>query len=349
MAVVTALGAAWSASADTVLWVHGATAGDIPLADVMKRVPPGYTLREVEYSAGLWPWTGLTTKSGAQSIAEGVVALDRELRQTAGQGQTLVIGESLGSMVVDQELRELAARNDGPDPATVRFEVIADPARPGGLLSYLPIGMYEPLTGTTTQAVPETRYDVSVIKLQYDGMASWPDRPWHLLSVANAVAGGVVYHGTDHYGIAAQAIMNGQIPPEDITSVVNARGGVTTTYTVQQKPALPHLLEPIFPQPVEQIDKVLTPLINRGYSALTADAGPHLGSGYVLLGKDDQPLFRGSPCPKTSEATPPRLPVRALAQSPAAATAMRHPGGPPRSGVRAASATRPQAGATVKR
>jgi hypothetical protein len=58
----------------------------------------------------------------------------------------------------------------------VRFQVIAAPGRPGGLLSYLPAGAYEPLTGTRIKPVPETPYDVTVIKLQYDALASWPDR-----------------------------------------------------------------------------------------------------------------------------------------------------------------------------
>ena len=58
--MVVAVGAAplivaQDAAADTVLWVHGATVSEIPGPDVLRRVPPGYTLQEVEYPAGLWP------------------------------------------------------------------------------------------------------------------------------------------------------------------------------------------------------------------------------------------------------------------------------------------------------
>jgi hypothetical protein len=294
--LVAAIGAAalviaQESAADTVLWVHGAAAGEIPTSDVLRRVPPGYTLQEVDYPAGLWPWTGLTTATGAQAIASGVPALDAAIRAVAGQGQTLVIGESLGSLVVDQELRNLAGRADAPDPASVRFEVIAAPGRPGGLFSYLPVDSYEPLTGTHTKPVPETSYDVAVLKLQYDGIASWPDRPWHLLAVLNALAGGIVYHGTDHYGNAAQDVINGRVPTDNVTTVTNSAGGVTTTYSVQQKPALLHLLEPVFPNSVAALDRVLTPAINLGYSALTPDAGPHLAPGGALVGTDGTPVF----------------------------------------------------------
>jgi hypothetical protein len=301
---------AQGASADTALWVHGATRSDIPESVVLNRVPPGYTLQEVDYPGGLWPWTGLTTTTGAQSIAVGVPALDEAIYALQGQGRTLVIGESLGSLVVDQEMRNLAGRPDAPDPATLSFQVVADPSRPGGLISYLPVGAYDLITGTVIKPVPETPYDVTVIKLQYDAIASWPDRPWHLLSVLNAILGGILYHGTDHYSIAAQAVINGQVPAENIRTSVNSLGGVTTTYTVQQKPAFLHLLEPYFPSAVAEINKVLTPLVNLGYSELTPDAGPHLAPGGQLVGKDGKPVFQLQPRTGGVNSDSPVRPIR---------------------------------------
>lgn len=292
VASAAALVLAPAATADTALWVQGASAVEIPLAEVLSRVPPGYSLQKVDYPAGLWPWTGLTSSTGAQSIAAGVPALEQAIQAVQGQGHTLVIGESLGSLVVDEELRSLAGRADAPDPTSVSFEVIADPSRPGGLLSYLPVGAYEPLTGTVTKPVPETAYPVTVIKLQYDAVASWPDRPWHLLSVVNALAGGILYHGTDHYDAAARDVMNGRVPAEYISTAVNSQGGTTTTYAVQQNPALFHLLEPVFPEAVAAANKALTPILNLGYSELTPDAGPHLAPGGRLVDKEGQPIWR---------------------------------------------------------
>ncbi len=279
------------ASSDTALWVRGASRVDIPIDDVLMRVPPGYSLERIDYPAGLWPWTGLDTATGAQSIAVGVPILDAAMQAAQGQGQTLVIGESLGSLVVDQQLRELTARPDAPDPATVRVLVIAPPGRPGGLLSYLPVGAYEALTGTTIKPVPETPYDVTVLKLQYDAIANWPDRPWHLLAVLNAIAGGIYFHASENYSEYAQDIVNGRTPPGTVTTTVNSQGGVTTTYTVQQTPALLYPLEPIFPEAVAAVNKVLTPIINLGYSELTPDAGPHLAPGGQLVDMSGTPVF----------------------------------------------------------
>jgi hypothetical protein len=174
------------------------------------------------------------------------------------------------------------------------------------------------LTGGATQAPPETPYNVTVIKLQYDGIASWPDRPWHLLADLNALVGAMVYHGTDHYGLAAQQVINNEIPPENITTSVNSQGGVTTTYTVQQKPALVHLLEPYFPKAVEELDKVLTPIINLGYSELTPDAGLHLAPGGRLVNSDGTPVIgTGHPAPQTASTSAKALNAASKPASPA--------------------------------
>ena len=281
-----------SASADTAIWVHGAMpqGAELSLSDVLRRVPEGYTLQQVDYPAGLWPWTGLTSATGSRSIAAGVPKLDSAIRTALGHGKVLVIGESLGSLVVDQELRNLATDPNAPDPAQVRFEVIADPTRPGGLFSYVPIGSFVLLTDQTSQPVAETPYDVAVIKLQYDGVASWPDRPWNIAADLNALAGGIIYHGTDHYGLAAQQIMNNEVPAQDIRTTVNSRGGTTTTSTIQQTPALPHLLEPFFPKFIAAVDTELNQLINQGYSELYPDAGPHLAPGGQLVNSDGTPV-----------------------------------------------------------
>lgn len=283
-------GSAW---ANTAIWVQGATpAGtQIPIEEVMKRVPPGYTLQEIDYPHGLWPWTGLFSATGAASIAAGVPALDLAIRSAlaADPGQVLVIGESLGSMVVDQELRNLST---APKLDRLTFEAIGDPGRPGGLVSYTPYGLPVALTlFTVSQPVPVTPYNVSVLKLNYDGIASWPDRPWHLLADLNAILGALFYHGSEDYGNVAQQVINGTFPAADTTTTVNAAGGVTTTYTAQLQPALTHLLEPVLPQAVAVLNKYLTPIINLGYSQFTPDAGPHLAPGGTLVRKNGDPVF----------------------------------------------------------
>jgi hypothetical protein len=50
-----------------------------------------------------------------------------------------------------------------------------------------------------SQPVPLTPYNVIVVTNQYDGLSNFPDRPWHLLAVANAVVGASVYHNVPTY------------------------------------------------------------------------------------------------------------------------------------------------------
>jgi len=322
-ALTAALITAPSAGADTVIWIHGAMprGAELSTSDVMRRVPDGYTLQEVDYPAGLWPWTGLTSPTGTQSISAGVPKLDAAIRDAATTGKVLVIGESLGSLVVEQELRALAVDPTAPDPSQVRFEVIADPARPGGLFSYLPVGNFVLLTDQTAKPIAETPYDVSVIKLQYDGVASWPDRPWNLAADLNALAGGIIYHGTDHYGLAAQQVLHNEVPAQNISTAVNSRGGVTTTYTIQQTPALPHLLEPYFPKLIAAMDTELNQLINQGYSELTPTGGPHLAPGGSLVHSDGTPaVIKDSTPPKRPHATAKRAPKATRAGARADAT-----------------------------
>ncbi|AKK28047.1 PE-PPE domain-containing protein [Mycobacterium sp. EPa45] len=300
--------------ADTAIWVPGAGAAGSPNWDVMRRVPPGYTLEELDYPDGLWPWTGLASATGAHSIDAGAPLLDKMINTALAQGKVMVIGESLGSLVVDEELRKLANDPAAPDPSQLQFMVIADPSRPGGLFSYLPTGSPELLTGAVTEPIPVTGYDITVVKLQYDAIASTPDRPWHLLADLNAIAGAAVYHGTDHYGRAAQMVLNGEVPADNITTSKNSMGGTTTTYTIQQTPALTHLLEPLFPQSVAVLDKILTPMIALGYSELTPDAGPHLGPGGGLVDRNGRAVpDRGhSARPTLVSPTRQRMPSRAV-------------------------------------
>jgi hypothetical protein len=70
---------------------------------------------------------------------------------------------------------------------------------------------------------------VIVVTNQYDGLSNFPDRPWHLLAVANAIVGASVYHNVPSYTQAFETVVNGQVPDEYVTTTVNAKGGVTTT------------------------------------------------------------------------------------------------------------------------
>ena len=78
--------------------------------------------------------------------------------------------------------------------------IVADPLRPGGILSGLPAGLLLPILDYTTRSVPDSQYDIVVLKQEYDGIADFPDRPWNLLADANALAGIVYLHFREHDG-----------------------------------------------------------------------------------------------------------------------------------------------------
>jgi PE-PPE domain len=71
----------------------------------------------------------------------------------------------------------------------------------------------------------------------------------------------------------------------EVSSVTDSAGGTITTYMIPS-PTLPMLLplEQIgVPQPiVNNLNSVLQPIVNDGYSSLTPDAGPYFSGGSLV-------------------------------------------------------------------
>jgi hypothetical protein len=287
-AAALAVVVAASAHADTAIYVDGMT-DTVPDAVAKLLVPAGYTFERVDYPAEAWPFTGRSSGTAGKSIAVGVPALDDMIRAAvaAHDGPVVVTGVSLGAMVVEQEIRNLASQADAPSPAQISFVLLADPTDPGGAFSYLPY-IPIPVLDMVMQPFPQTPYKIDVIKQLYDGVSSFPDRPWHLLADVNALFGFYTFHTSDHLGQDLALVEAGVFPPLDTTTEVNALGGVTTFYTGEfGGPAITHLFDPR----LANLDKLLIPIINRGYSSKTPDAGPHFAPGGALVRKDGQPVF----------------------------------------------------------
>lgn len=205
------------------------------------------------YPASLWPFTPTEPTLG-QSVQIGVGMLNTDLSSTSGPTQ--VLGWSQGAMVIDAEQRALVNQ---PTKPGLTFVVAGDPTRPGGILSYLPAGTYIPILNYTTGPVPQSQYNTTVLTIEYDGIADFPDRPWNVVADANAVLGAFYLHPQEGQSI----------PTSGGVTTVNANGGTTTTY-LEPAPYLP-LTQPLtqigVPAPVvNRIDKVLTPIIDAGYS-----------------------------------------------------------------------------------
>ena len=152
--------------------------------------------------------------------------------------------------------------------SSLSFVIVADAER--GILSAL-----TPLFGTrpdaldyTVRPMPVTPYDVMVVKGEYDGLADWPDRPWNLLAVFNALAGTGIWPGfrSTHWDTIWQDPTTA--PTENITTTVNDKGGVTTTYLVPvaELPILQPLRDQGMPEStISWLISVLKPLVDLGY------------------------------------------------------------------------------------
>ena len=188
----------------------------------------------------------------------------------ATDGPQIAIGVSGGTFVVNEVMRRLAedSNPDKPTPQDISFVIIGDGER-GIIPAVVPFtGPDLPYIAYTTQPIPVTPYDAIVVKGEYDGLADWPDRPWNLLAVANALIGSPA---TDYGQIHWDSIWVDldTIRAQNVTTEVNAAGGTTTTYlvTTAQLPILSPLREQGVPeQMITLLSSVLKPIIDFGYT-----------------------------------------------------------------------------------
>lgn len=217
------------------------------------------------------PWLGKLGEIGtsAASASNDLYALIR-----GTEGAIVAIGASGSTMAINDVMRRAAsdfAANDptAPDPDDITFVVLGDAER-----SFFPaltpfFGQTLPGVNYTVQPIPVTPYDVMVVNGEYDGAADWPNRPFNLLAVANALAGSGAFEGFGSVHFDAIFTDPATVPAENVTTTVNALGGVTTTYLVPT-PDLP-LLRPLpthgVPKPaVDALTALLRPVVDFGYS-----------------------------------------------------------------------------------
>ena len=78
-------------------------------------------------------------------------------------------------------------------PEDVRVVLIAPPE--AGVAQYFKVGTYIPILNYRVSRIAESPYDTTIVIGEYDGWSDPPDRPWNLVSSANALAGIVYVHG----------------------------------------------------------------------------------------------------------------------------------------------------------
>ena len=185
-------------------------------------------------------------------------------------GPEVAVGLSGSTLVMNEVMRRLDEDPNPPaSPDKITFVIVGDAER--GLIPAIAAltGPNLPLVNYTAKPIPVTAYNAIVVTGEYDGLADWPDRPWNLLAVANAWLGSPASEG---YGeIHWDSIFNSldEVPAENITTVVNAKGGTTINYLVPT-PEVP-LLYPLHAMGVPQdaidvLNSVLKPIVDAGYS-----------------------------------------------------------------------------------
>ena len=258
-AALLAVTTATSALAATVLMVGGVAAGELPdwvMKEVLGRAysdDATYDRVNVAWPAQAGRGTGPDDLTLGQSIAVGTNNLDAAIAAAVATGEPVtVVGMSAGALVVDEELRRLASRTNAPGASQLTFVMVADSSRQ----SFINESQYNSDLDYTYQPPPDTKYNIIVVTGEYDGAADFPDRPWNLLAVVNAIVGAVVVH------VPVMFADLSKVPADNITTTVNSVGGRTMHYLVPTD-RLP--LVQLFPS-LAPIEGLLKQWVDAGYS-----------------------------------------------------------------------------------
>ena len=240
---------------------------------------PGTLAQVVNYPASIGIFSGsLAAPNVNDAIAFGQRALNDQIMNAFvnGSGSPVSIaGLSEGTLVVNRELAYLATDPNAPPPSALKFAMFSSPEL-GLFHTYLPNGFTIPVVNYTGQGLPNTQYDVSVVFGQYDFWGNPPDRPWNLLADVNSLFGAAFYHDPVSLMSPSQLVQ--------LSSVTDSAGGTISTYMLPS-PTLPMLMPLQYigvPQPiVGNLNSMLQPIVNAGYSSLDPHAGPWFSGGYL--------------------------------------------------------------------
>lgn len=236
-----------SARAATALMVGGLAAGVLPdsvMSNVLAGRYAGDNRVNVVWPAQARPWTGYNHLTLGASVRAGTDTLYNSIPTNGAT--TVVVGMSAGALVVDEVLRRLATE---PTRQNLTFMIIADSSRQDVISQ----SRYDPTFDYTYQPPPETKYTITVVTGEYDGAADFPDRPWNLLAVVNAMVGALYVH---------IPVMFANLDGLPFTQTTNSVGGVTKHYLV---PTARLPLVSLMPW-LAPMEATLTQWVDSGYS-----------------------------------------------------------------------------------
>ncbi|MEH3140738.1 MAG: PE-PPE domain-containing protein [Mycobacterium kyogaense] len=178
-------------------------------------------------------------------------------------GPKTIGGVSEGAPAVMEVLRRLEAdrenTTDGkepPPPSELNVAIYGSPSDHWmGKLANLP--------------VPVTPYNIIIVTAQYDGIADFPDNPWNMLAVSNAIMGAAILH-------VKQSEFDIRNNKTYYTVETNEAGGTTTTILIPTE-VLP-ILQPMVafnfdPDFVAALDAKLRPKIDKAYKRTPMEYG----------------------------------------------------------------------------
>jgi hypothetical protein len=187
-------------------------------------------------------------------------------------GPMVIGGYSQGAIAVTYAMRAIMALPADQRPAVdqLTFLTIGDPTGRGGILRFF--DSIVPVIELTPVTMPDTPYDTVVINGEYDGWGDFPDRPWNLVSVANALLGTAYVHG--HYEVIPGGL---DLSGAHVSTTVNSLGGQTTTYLMptEKLPLVQPLRDIGIPEDfIASIEAPLRAMVDAGYARHDASAAP---------------------------------------------------------------------------
>lgn len=319
-----ALSAALSAAVMTAAPAIGATAFTVSGTRLFHYPPfpeqllPGYfvgdTVIRVDYPAAT-----LGMDASIAIAVAGIMGAVGSVGETVGD--LVAAGFSQGAIAVAYTKQRLMALPAvlRPAPEQLSFVAIGDPTGSQGILRFVPFKV--PVLELTPFTAPETPYDTVIVNGEYDGWADFPDRPWNLISLANALLGIPYVHG--RYEVVPGGLDLSAVPAANITSTTNSLGGTTTVYLLptERLPLVQPLRDIGIPEPiVVAVERPLKAMVDAGYTR--RDANPVLAQPLVAdRQRGHRVSQRGStPAPITSSPNFRQRPTAPLGSSPGPST-----------------------------
>ena len=307
VAGLTLANAAAAEAANKALMVNGLGAGDLSPAAMgllLGGMFSTYDRQNVSWPAQARPVTGKDSKTLTESVKIGADNLDAAITSSLAQlkpGEYItVVGLSAGALVVDEEMKRLAAKATAPDKSKINFVVVADSSR-----TLFNKNRFDPTVSYQYSLPAETKYNTTVVTGQYDGYADFPDKKprvtdpkfkdYMTYAVPNAIAGSQLIH------IPSMLTNLNTVPKNWVTTTTNAKGGVTTSYLVPSTTLPLVSLNPKLKPQEAQLRKIIDSFYTRPTPAVAAPAP--------------------APAPAAAVPSAPAAPAAAAADSPAAAPA----------------------------